>query len=135
MKSDNKSAAKPAQTIEVSNAFEVMLRKHRKGVPAHEASTALQEIISAARATDKTAEMTIKVKVKPQNDSQVILDVQVTTKLPKMSTPPGVFWVDEHNQLCTSDPNQSELNLRSVEDDNPDVPIREVVPAPTGTRG
>lgn len=131
----NTPAGKPAQTIEVSNSFEVMLRKHRKGVPAHEASTALHEIIAAARATDKVAEMTIKVKVKPQNDSQVILDVQVTTKLPKMSTPPGVFWVDENNQLCTSDPNQSEMSLRFTEDENPEVPIREVVPAPTGTRG
>lgn len=128
MKNNTPAGKSATQQQEVGNGFEVMLRRHRKGMPAHEASAALQDAIAAARATGLVAEMTLKVKIKPQNENQVVLDVQVTTKLPKMTTPPGVFWVDDNNQLCTSDPNQSEMNLRSVDDDNPDVPIREVVP-------
>ena len=112
-----------------SNGFEVMLRKHRKGLAAHEASAALSEAINAARITGKVAAVTVVVKIMPQNDNQVVVDIQCATKLPKAKTAPGIFWVDENNLLHDRNPDQGELNLRSVDDENPDVPIREVVPA------
>lgn len=98
-----------------TNMFDDMIRKHRKGVAATEASKLLLEAITATRDTGAKSEMTLKVTLKTGTDNQMLIDIQVTSKLPKAKLPSGLFWVDDDNKLHTSDPNQRELNLREVE--------------------
>jgi hypothetical protein len=105
------------ETAPTSNMFEDMLRKHRRGVAANEASRRLQEAIQASRDTGAASEVTLKVKLRPGTDDQMQIDIQVANKLPKEKLPSGLFWVDDENRLHTSDPKQPELNLREVTKD------------------
>lgn len=99
----------------ISNAFEDMLRKHRRGIVANKASDALREAIQASRDTGANSEVTLKIKLIPQSGDEMAIDVQVTSKLPQEKLASGRFWVDDNCQLHTSDPKQLKLNLREVE--------------------
>lgn len=98
-----------------ANAFEHMLRTHRNGLVANKASDALNQVIEAARMRGKAASMTLTVTVKPQNDDQIILEVQCKAKLPDEKLAGALWYVDEDNRLHRSDPKQRELPLREVE--------------------
>jgi hypothetical protein len=99
---------------EVSNVFEMMLRSHRRGLIANEVSRKFQEALQASRETGAKASLTLSVIIKPSNDDQVLIDVQVDTKMPKEKLPPSTFWIGDKNTLHTSDPRQPELPLRAV---------------------
>lgn len=105
--------------------FQSMLGKHRKGVAANEASRCLHEAIVATRDTQKASTVTLTVKLKCGTDNQMIVDIQCAAKLPKQQLPVGMFWLDDDNQLCTSDPNQKELGLREVERKESATELRE----------
>lgn len=112
---------KPEQEEEVSNLFETMLRKQRRGLVANEVSRKLAEAIQAARETGGKASLSISVVLKPTNDDQIMVDIQCDTKLPKQKMPPAMFWIGEGNTLHTSDPRQMSLPLREVERDDDDI--------------
>ena len=105
----------PQDDEPVSNAFEDMLRKHRRGIVANKASEALREAIQASRDTGANSEVTLKIKLLPAAGDEMSIDIQVTSKLPVEKLPSGRFWVDDDLQLHTSDPKQLKLNLREVE--------------------
>lgn len=120
-------AANKKEGEEISNAFEVMLRKHRRGLAAHEISRKLQEALQASRECSSKAVLTVVVTIKPTSDDQVMIDIQADTKLPKAKLPASTFWIGEGNSLHTSDPNQPELPLREVIRDDDDIrDIRDV---------
>lgn len=116
-----KNHTEEKESQEVSNAFEVMLRKHRRGLAAHEISKKLQEALQSSRETGSKASLTIVVTIKPTSDDQVMIDIQSDTKLPKMKLPGSMFWIGEGCSLHTSDPRQPELPLREVKRDNDEL--------------
>ena len=97
-----------------SNLFEDMLRKHRRGVAAHKASTKLLEAIMASRDTGAKSTVTLTVTLLPGADDQMMVGIQVAAKLPDEKLPSGIFWVGEDGMLLTSDPRQKELPIREV---------------------
>jgi hypothetical protein len=63
----NKNKAKiEEEELPASNAFEDMLRKHRRGIAATKASTSLREAIQASRDTGANSEVTIKIKLRSE---------------------------------------------------------------------
>lgn len=98
------------------NAFEHILRNHRRGMALGKASSLLAEAVKSARDTGKAATVTVKVTLKPQRegDDQMMVDIQPTAKLPEEKLPASLFWVGEDETLHTSDPRQRELPLREV---------------------
>mgnify|MGYP000170547715 CR=1 FL=1 len=104
----------PTPTTNTSNLFEDMLKKHRRGIAANEAGRRLSEAIEACRDTGGKAELKLTVLLKSGGDDQIVVDIQVATKLPKEKLPTGLFWLGEDNSLHTSDPKQLQLPLVSV---------------------
>ena len=96
------------------NAFENVIRNHRKGLVAAKASEKLVEAIDAARTQNTMATLTVTLKFKPQNDDQMLIEADVTSKLPKEKLPAGMMYVDDNNLLHTSDPKQKEFELKEV---------------------
>lgn len=96
------------------NAFENLIRKHRKGIVASKASELLAEAVEVARERGAMATLTVKLKFKPQNDDQMMIEADVSSTLPKEKLPSGMMYVDDENLLHTSDPRQKEFALHEV---------------------
>lgn len=120
----SKNTPTPEDETPASNAFEDMLRKHRRGIVANKASDALREAIQASRDTGANSEVTLKIKLLPATGDEIAIDIQVTSKLPVEKLPAGRFWVDDECHLHTSDPKQLKLNLREVEKPITAAPLR-----------
>lgn len=98
----------------VNNSFLNLITKHRNGVVLAKASEKLDEAVEIARDRQQAATVTVTIKLKPQNDDQMVVVGTVTSTLPKETLPAGMMYVDDDNSLHMSDPRQKELNLREV---------------------
>ncbi len=102
----------------INNSFATMLNELRAGGAADELSEQLSELIGAVRAAGKTGTLTLKIKVAPWqtgDGSKLSITDTISTSPPKMATPATLFFSDEDNCLQRNDPNQRELELKSVE--------------------
>lgn len=109
------NTATKSESVPQGNAFENLIRKHRQGLVAAKASEKLAEAIEMARERGAMSTLTVKLKFKPQNDDQMLIEADVTSTLPKETLPSGMMYVDDENMLHTSDPRQKELDLKTVE--------------------
>lgn len=100
-----------------ANSFEVALREVGDGGTLNEASECLAQILAAARLTGKPASLVIKLTAKPASRGEVaviMMESDVTMKLPRIERPATIFYVGEDNRLHRSDPRQKEFALREV---------------------
>ena len=102
------------EALDAGNAFERLIREHRRGAIAAKATEKLAEAIEVAIDREKQTKLNITIKITPQNGDQVLIDAEVDNVLPKTAIPRGTMFVDEHNCLHRSDPNQRELPLREL---------------------
>lgn len=101
----------------MNNAFEKTVREMRSGVSADELSEHLATLVEAVRRTGKGGVLTYKLKVKPASHGDVkvvMLNDEITLKLPQSERPSSVFFTTDENGLQRSDPNQQEMELRTV---------------------
>lgn len=73
------------------------------------ADEALADVVKAATKYGKEATLTIKLKVKPNNENQLTHSVDIATKLPRQSVPPAIFFSDDGGGLHRADPRQHDL--------------------------
>lgn len=94
-------------------------RNLRSGKTQDELSEALNECVVRAREVGKAAELTLKITVKPVGDSgQYFLADKVTTKLPEHKRNETLMFGTPEGNLQRTDPDQGELPLRSVADND-----------------
>jgi hypothetical protein len=78
----------------------------------------LVKLIAAVKGTGKTAEITIKLKIKPPKNgsiSYLTIEDVIHTKIPKLDRGDTVFFPTADNGLSRQDPSQAELPLSSSE--------------------
>ena len=99
---------------EAGNSFVHLVNAHRRGVVGAKASDALAEAIEVARERGAMATVTVTFKLKPQNNDQIVIEADVSSKLPKEIIPSGMMYMDEDNCLHTSDPRQRKFEFKEV---------------------
>ena len=94
-------------------------RQIESGILLDELSERQQELIKAVQLTNKKAVLTITLNYTPEGQGQVSIEADVKAKAPKMSRGRSIFFVTPDANLERNDPRQSELDLRSVDDERP----------------
>lgn len=94
-------------------------RQIESGILIDELADKQQEIIKAVQLTNKKGALTITLSYTPEGNGQVSIEADVKTKAPKMSRGRSIFFVTPDANLERNDPRQSELNLRSIDDERP----------------
>lgn len=88
--------------------FAELLTMLDSGTAHAEASRGLADLIASVRDTGKAGALSIAVKIAPLKGAgdQVIVQAQVTVKLPKSEPGSAVFWIDDAGNLSRNDPRQ-----------------------------
>jgi len=90
--------------------FGVFVTGLAKGRTNRDLSEALQAITKAVAETRKAGSLTLKIDIKPQqNTGAVTVTDKVTAKVPEFDRTASIFFVDEDGHLVRDDPNQSDL--------------------------
>lgn len=114
------------------NAFTSMLSNLRAGHAQADLSEKITELVAAVKEAGKTGTMTLKIKVAPASAGDVtklLITDSVTMSKPEKVRPATLFFPSEDNALLRDDPNQRELNLRTLEE-APAAPLREIATTP-----
>lgn len=87
----------------------------RYGEMEKELTDALAECISRAQTSGKVTELTLKIKIKPrQNTGQYLIEDDITTKLPKRLKEETLLFGTPDGNLQREDPRQRSFDLRDV---------------------
>lgn len=101
----------------MARPFFETLRELRAGATLDELTSALAELVSAVKATDKPGELTLKLKLRPPrkgNATYITIEDSVLVKAPVMERGDTVFFPTVDGGLSRQDPNQGSLDLRPV---------------------
>ena len=84
----------------------------------NELGQALSDAVRAVLSMGKQAEITLKLKIQPQNIAQgtVKISHDVISKLPKEKREGGIVFATPEGNIQAHDPAQSELNLKGTSD-------------------
>lgn len=101
--------------------FTHTINQLRYGQTAEELSQHVAECVESARDTGKVAELTIKLKFKPEaNGAQLFISDDIKTKIPKFAREATILFPTAENNLQREDPRQASIpGLRSIEDTRP----------------
>jgi hypothetical protein len=102
----------------MAGKFFSTLRDLRGGATLDDLDSAVSEVVAAVKATRKTGEITLKLKIRPpKKSSAVYLTVEddVVTKVPRHDRADTVFFPLADNSLSRNDPSQIPLELRAIE--------------------
>ena len=98
----------------------------RYGEMEKELTDALAECISRAQTSGKVTELTLKIKIKPrQNTGQYLIEDDITTKLPKRLKEETLLFGTPDGNLQREDPRQRSFDLRDVSTPSAPVKVRE----------
>lgn len=91
-----------------------------------ELGEALSEATRATLAHGKQAEITVKLKIQPQNIAQgtVKISHDVISKLPKEKREGGIVFVTPEGNIQADDPAQGKLNLKGTGDAEEKKPLK-----------
>lgn len=94
-----------------------MMQVHRHGEMQNDLSAALRDITQAAQLMGKPATLTLKITVKPaaQIKGAVLIEDDISVKLPKQEKENSIFYSDADGNLLREDPKQMKLALRVIE--------------------
>lgn len=100
--------------------FLFTVRELLNGATQRDLSERLAECVEAARDTQKTASLSLKLTIKPLgNSGQYEIRDDITAKIPELDRGITLMFGTPDNNLTRSDPQQTALDLRSV-DQSPD---------------
>jgi hypothetical protein len=123
-----------------SNGFNTVLAEVRRGEVLDELSQALKQTVAAVRATGKKGKLTLELAISPVTKGEIgesiatYITADVQTKLPRPDKKASIFFTTSDDHLQRTDPNQKELELRTVQAAAP-APLREVAQAPKAAVG
>ena len=103
--------------------FETM-RDIRNGALLNEAASDLAEVVRAVSHTNKGGEICIRIKVKPVGaaSATLMVDGEVTKKVPVPDREVSIFFPTVDGSLTKTDPNQMPLGLSPVPSSSPPPP-------------
>lgn len=114
-------------------AFVQMLAKMRRGQSAEELSEKLLEAQERCKQTGKVAEITYKVKIKPEKGmpGMFMMTDDIKSRLPEFDRGASVMFEDANLQLQLEDPRQQKMELRQVDETPRETKTVEQEPQPT----
>lgn len=91
----------------------------RYGMTQKELSEELHKAVTSAIDTGKVAEITLKIKIKPEaNGAQVFITDEIKSKIPAFAREQTILFPTPEGNLIREDPRQAQIpGLRSVDDD------------------
>lgn len=98
----------------MARQFADVLRDLGGGDTYDELTARLAEVVEAVTATRKMGEISIKLKIKANGDSGVIVADEIKSKVPEATRGDTVFFVTSGGSLVRQDPRQQDLPLRQV---------------------
>lgn len=99
----------------------------RYGEAEKELTEKLHECITRAQTSGKTTELTLKIKIKPrQNTGQYIIEDDVTAKLPKVLKEETLLFGTPDGNLQREDPRQKTFEFREVNQEKRPESFREI---------
>jgi hypothetical protein len=114
---------------QIKNSFVATLNELRQGRVANDLSERLAELVGAVKETGKAGTLSLQLKIAPASAgdvSQVFVNDVVKLVLPQPARPATLFYPNEQNVLLRRDPNQRELQLRTIEGEAKPAELKEV---------
>lgn len=99
----------------MARPFADILRELGNGTTYDDLTAKLAEVVEAVTETRKIGEISIKLRVKPNGDSGVIVADEIKCKIPEAARGDTVFFVTSGGSLVRQDPRQQNLPLRRVD--------------------
>lgn len=103
------------EKVTMARQFADVLRELGGGNTYDDLTARLAEVVEAVNTTRMTGEISIKLKIKPNGDSGVIITDEIRSKVPEPPRGDSVFFVTSGGSLVRQDPRQQDLPLRRVE--------------------
>jgi len=91
---------------ELDNMAMAVLQQTRKGAVIDDLSATIREVVAAVKAAKKKGVVTMKIEIVPKDEDaeQVAVDIEVTSKRPKLKSGAALFYTNEENGLQREDP-------------------------------
>ncbi len=100
--------------------FMDFLREHRNGLTHDQLSDALNELVAAVTAENKSGTLTLKIGIKPSGNSGALeVSAEVKTTPPKSAPGVAIFWPSPENNLVRQDPRQMAMTLQEIPASSP----------------
>lgn len=91
------------------------LREINNGKFVEEITAEFAELVRNAMATGKKGKLAVQLTIKPARGGRTMtLDADYKASVPEYDRPTEHFFVDNNGSLLRNDPNQPQLDLRSV---------------------
>lgn len=119
-----------AKESNIDNSSINMMAALRNGAFVDELSAIYQEAVAATKELNKKSTITVKLEIIPAtkgNSLQVIVEDDITKKLPKPDQGGTLFFTTDEDTLSRTDPYQKELEFRQVAKKPEEAP-REIPP-------
>jgi hypothetical protein len=94
--------------------FADVLNSLRRGKTHREASSLLQELVTAVRDTGRQGTLTMKLKVSRNKAGMIEIDDLITTAPPKPDRDSSLYFADDEGNLSKDDPRQMSLPVGPV---------------------
>lgn len=122
------TATDPNKAVKASRMLDQVLDDLNNGQTPTDLAEALQDAVAAVKKTGKVATISFQLKIRPGNRGEVQkveIEDCIKCNLPTSDRAKSFFFVDSENQLSRRDPNQPELDLKTIETPGPQ-PLRKV---------
>lgn len=97
----------------MSRPFEQILRDLGRGDTLNDLTDNLAELTAAVVEHEKSGELSLKLKLKP-NGGTVIVTAEIKTTIPRPTRGSTLFFATSGGDLTRNDPRQEEFALRDV---------------------
>lgn len=89
--------------------FPATISAIRKGALINELTERLAEVVAAVVMFEKPGELTLKLKVKPENAEMVVIHDELVLKVPEADRTPTWFFATDDGGLTRENPDQPDL--------------------------
>jgi len=113
MKKTNETA-KP----NVDSAFMSLLQQHRHGEILSDLSESIRKVTQAVQDSGRGGSITLKIDIRPASKGRagaLVVEDEIKEKMPTEDKTGSIFFADKNYNLIRDDPNQTVLELRTVE--------------------
>lgn len=94
-----------------------VLESHKHGCALTELSGAIKHVTASVQETGKPGTITFTLSIKPATRGAIgtlVIETKVKTKCPEAEAPASIFYADADFNLVREDPNQTQMDLRTV---------------------
>lgn len=102
----------------VDSAFLLLLQQHRHGEILSDLSESIRNVTQAVQDSGRGGSITLKIDIRPASKGRagaLVVEDEIKEKLPTEDKTGSIFFADKNFNLIRDDPNQTTLELRSVE--------------------